>query len=147
MIKGNIEEMLFSEGVYITTTVGVSMFPLLRNRRDNVVILPKTQSLKKYDTPLYKRGNEYILHRIIDIKDNEYIIRGDNCDKKEYGIKDKDIIGVLKGVYRGNAYIDVNNPLYKAYSRIVVALHPVRMLYRKTLSFLSKIKHRIFRRS
>lgn len=147
MIKGNIEEMLFSEGVYVTTTVGVSMFPLLRNRRDNVVILPIKESLKKYDIPLYKRGNEYVLHRIVDIKDNEYIIRGDNCDNKEYGITDKDIIGVLKGVYRDNVYIDANNPLYKAYSRIVVFMHPARMFYKKNLSLLSKIKHKLFGRS
>ncbi len=147
MIKGNIEEMLLSEGVYITTTVGVSMFPLLRNRRDNVVIVPRPQTLKKYDVPLYKRGNEYILHRIIDIKDNKYIIRGDNCENKEYDISDENIIGILNGVYRGNVYFNVTNPIYKAYSRTVVFLHPANMLYKKIRRVLSKIKHKFFKRS
>ena len=69
MIKGNIEEMLSVEGVYIATTAGVSMFPLLRNRKDNAVILPKPRKLNRFDVVLYKRDNVYILHRIVDIKD------------------------------------------------------------------------------
>lgn len=54
--KLTIEEALESQGFYMSTTVGVSMFPLLRNRRDTILIRPVTEPLKKYDVPLYKRG-------------------------------------------------------------------------------------------
>ena len=57
--KLTIEEALESQGFYMSTTVGVSMFPLLRNRRDTILIRPVTEPLKKYDVPLYKRGNNY----------------------------------------------------------------------------------------
>ena len=147
MIKGNIEEMLLTENVYIATTVGFSMFPLLRNRKDNAVILPKPKHLKKYDVPLYKRGNKYILHRIIDIKDGEYIIRGDNCEFIETDIKDENIVGILDGVFRGNVYISVHNPLYKLYSYLPVKFYFLRVFYKKTIRFLAKIKNKVFKRS
>lgn len=147
MIKGNIEEMLLSEGVYIATTVGLSMFPLLRNRKDNAVIVPKPDKLKKYDVPLYKRGDKYILHRIIDIKNDKYIIRGDNCEFIETDIKDENIIGVLDGVFRNNVYISVRNPLYKLYSFLPVKFYFVRVFYKNVIRFLAKIKHKLFKRS
>lgn len=145
MIEGNIEEMLSTEGVYITTTVGVSMYPLLKNRRDNIVIRPVTKKLKKYDVPLYKRDDKYILHRIIGIQENGYIIRGDNCDKKEFDITDENIIGVLDAMWRKEKFFTVENFHYKCYSRFIVFFHPVRMLYKKTRYYLSRIKHKLFK--
>ncbi len=147
MIKGNIEEMLLKEGVYIATTVGFSMYPLLRNRKDNAVIVPKPSKLSKYDVPLYKRGETYILHRIIDIKDNKYIIRGDNCEFIETDIKDENIIGILDGVFRGNVYISVQNPIYKLYSYLPVKFYFLRVFYKNIIRFLAKIKRKVFKRS
>ena len=36
-MKHKIEEILQKEGCLVTTTAGVSMYPMLRNRRDTVV--------------------------------------------------------------------------------------------------------------
>ncbi len=145
MIEGNIEEMLSSEGVYITTTVGISMYPLLKSRRDNVVIRPITKKLKKYDVPLYKRGDKYLLHRIIKVTDKGYIIRGDNCDKKEFDITNEKIIGVLDALWRKEKFFTVEKLSYKLYSRFIVFFHPIRMFYKKTRYFLSRVKHKLFK--
>ena len=145
MINGNIEEMLKTEGVYITTTVGFSMYPLLKNRRDNVIIRPTEGKLNKYDVPLYKRGDKYILHRIIKVTDNGYVIRGDNCDNVELDITDEKIIGVLDAFWRKEKYCTVNNFLYKCYSRFIVFFHPIRMVYKRVRYYLSRIKHRLFK--
>ena len=64
--KKQIEDVLREEGLFVSTTVGVSMFPMLRNRRDTIIVRPYEGRLKKYDVPLYKRGSDYILHRIIE---------------------------------------------------------------------------------
>ena len=82
----NIEAQLREQGFYVSTTVGWSMFPMLRNRRDRVVVLPVGQErLRKYDLPLYRRPDgKYILHRIIGVREGEYIIRGDNTYVKEH---------------------------------------------------------------
>ena len=62
--KLKIEDGLLEKGVYIGPTVGVSMLPMLKNRRDTIVVRPKTEKLKRLDVALYKRGTAYILHRV-----------------------------------------------------------------------------------
>lgn len=121
----NIKKALDEKGVYISTTSGVSMMPMLRDRRDTIVVKPATQRLKKYDVALYRRGDSYVLHRVIKVLPDGYIIRGDNCIAKEYGITDADIMGVLVEFYRGERHINVNKTSYRIYSAAICALHPV----------------------
>ena len=71
--KRKIEDVLRQEGMYVSTTVGVSMFPMLRNRQDTIIVMPYEGRLKKYDVPLYKRGSDYILHRIIEVRPDSYL--------------------------------------------------------------------------
>lgn len=52
--RTGIQEILEEKGIFISTTVGVSMFPMLRNRRDTIVIEPVKGRLRKYDVPLIK---------------------------------------------------------------------------------------------
>lgn len=125
----HIEEVLEKEGVYVSTTAGVSMYPMLRHRRDTIVIRPVTGRLKKYDIPLYKRGKDYVLHRIIKVRPDSYVICGDNCLKREYGITDEQIIGVLSEVIRGERRIDLEGWPYRLYCRTWVALYPVRSVW------------------
>ena len=103
----HIEEVLEQKGVYVSTTAGVSMYPLLRHRKDTIVIHSVEGRLKKYDIPLYKRGEAYVLHRIVKVNPDNYVICGDNCLKREYGITDEQIIGVLSGIVRGEHTIDI----------------------------------------
>ena len=78
----SFEELLERDGKLVYTNVGVSMMPLLRQHRDVMVIgrVPKGERLKKYDAPLYKRRNgQYILHRILEVREKDYVVCGDNC--------------------------------------------------------------------
>lgn len=122
----HIEEVIKENGVYVSTTVGVSMYPMLRNRRDTIMIKPVAGRLKRYDVPLYRRGDDYVLHRIVAVKPEGYVICGDNCMKREYNITDQQIIGVLDGFYRDGKEVDMNGWKYRLYSRVWVALYPVR---------------------
>ena len=122
----HIEDVIKENGVYLSTTVGVSMYPMLRNRRDTIMIKPVAGRLKRYDVPLYRRGDDYVLHRIVAVKPEGYVICGDNCMKREYNITDQQIIGVLDGFYRDGKEVDMNGWKYRLYSRVWVALYPVR---------------------
>lgn len=139
--KMKIEEILQKEGQYVSTTVGLSMFPMLRNRKDTVIISSYKGNLKKYDVPLYKRGPNYILHRVVKVLPDSYVICGDNCIKKEYDIHDEDILGVLVAFYRGNKLIHTKDIIYLIYSRIWCFLYPIRYLcyyFRKMLVYFFK---------
>ena len=72
-----MEEILLEKNKLINAPVGVSMLPLLRPNRD-VVILENNLKPEIYDVVLYKRDNgKYILHRIIDVDSNGYVMCGD----------------------------------------------------------------------
>lgn len=141
-----IEEVLQSEGVLVSTTVGTSMYPMLRNRRDTIVVKPCVERLKKYDVALYKCGSSYILHRVLKVLPDSYIIRGDNCDRKEYGITDAQILGVLVECYRGNKPLNLSSWTYKFYVRTHLMMFPIWKLFRLTKRVFRKISGMMLRK-
>lgn len=144
---GVIETELEKHGTYASITRGPSMRPLFKTGRDMVIIEKIKDPLKKYDIVLYTGAhNKYTMHRIIGIRDDVYIIRGDNTYKKEY-VKRKNIIGILTEFNRRGKRGSVKNKTFKIYSRIWHYLYPVRHILYKIKSFLSKIKHKIFKKA
>ena len=139
MMQGtDIETILEKEGVFVSTTSGVSMYPMLRDRRDTIIVTKPDGRLKKYDVALYKRGESYVLHRVIKVLPDSYIIRGDNCLAKEYGITDGDVIGKLKSFYRKEKEINMMSISYRLYSRLIIVLHPLVSIKIKLKSKLSR---------
>jgi len=127
MNKSTFEEQLLQNGKLIYTNKGDSMMPLIKQDRDLLVIEPVKRRLKKYDVPLYKRDSgQYVLHRILKVRDNDYVICGDNRWVKEYGIQDRHIIGVLTAVVRDGKELSVKNWKYKLYVHFWCDLFPVR---------------------
>lgn len=61
------EDILARDGKLVYKTRGVSMEPMLRQNRDLVVIRVPSSRLKKYDVALYKRGDNYVLHRVVGV--------------------------------------------------------------------------------
>ena len=139
-----VEQILKSEGKYVSTTVGTSMLPLFRNRRDTVVIRPVTEPLKKYDVPLYRRGDKLILHRIVAINNNGYIICGDNCENNEYDITDENIIGIMSEFYRNDKHYTISHKGYILYSKVHVFLYPLRKVIMTLRRFAAKAYRRVF---
>ncbi len=124
MTEKNIESILKENGIFVSTTSGASMYPMLRDRRDTIVVAPISKRLKKYDVALYRRGDRYVLHRVIKVLPDSYVIRGDNCAQKEH-IPDSDLLGCLVKFYRGDKEKSLDGTGYKLYSRLVVLLHPL----------------------
>ena len=136
-----IEEVIKEQGMLVCTTAGTSMYPMLRNRRDTIIIKPYEGRLKKYDVPLYKCGSRYILHRIVEDRPDSYVICGDNCERKEYGITDEQILGVLTGFYRGSKLVNMDSLQYKLYARIACAAFPLRRIRGIARSVARRIWH------
>lgn len=113
------ERELQLHGRIIQTNKGTSMMPLLREGRDVMIIERPTGRLKRYDVPLYKRPDgSYVLHRILKVREGDYVICGDNLYYREYGITDEDIIGVLTGVIRNGKTISTTDLSYRIYSHL-----------------------------
>lgn len=121
------EKVLSDEGRLIALNKGRSMMPLLREGRDVMVIERKDGRCKKYDAVLYKRGEKYILHRVIKVRENDYVIVGDNCRRLEYGITDSDILGVLVAVLRdGKREFGMDCRQSRIYAHLWCDLYPLR---------------------
>ena len=82
-VKQSIEDVLRDKGFVVISTAGYSMAPMLRDRRDTVEIHTPTKSPRKYDVVLFKKGDRLVLHRIIKVTQNGYIIHGDNAIEKD----------------------------------------------------------------
>lgn len=140
MNKVSIEEQLNKEDL-IQTTIGYSMYPMLVNRKTLVRIKKTNKKLKVYDLPLYKRKNQYVIHRIIDVKEDYYLIRGDNTYTMER-IPFNNVIGIVEAFYRKGKWYSVENRWYKCYvvswNKIYYLRKVVVMLKRKIGSWKRK---------
>ena len=139
--------VLEKDGLLVQLPSGTSMLPMLKQKKDTVVIEKLKTKPKVNDVILYQRkNNSYVLHRIIKIKNNSYVIRGDNCFYNEYDITDNDILGILTGFYKDEKYINCNkNAFYKIYVFVWKYTYYIRFFLRKTHIILAKIKHLIFK--
>ena len=141
-----IEEELRKHGSYASTTRGFSMQPLFKTGRDVVIIKKPCGELKKYDVALYHgRNGSYVMHRVIRVLDNEYIIRGDNTFINEHVPKDS-IIGVLTEFNRKGKKYTVNDRAYRIYSVIWTFIYPVRLIKYKLRRLAGKIYRKVFKR-
>lgn len=154
-IRSSIEEELVNRRRLVYSNVGDSMWPLIREGKDLLVIerpgewdyLPAgtlTKKLKKYDIPLYKRdgGKVYVLHRVVDIKDNSYVLCGDNRRNREYGINDGNVTGVLTGIIRNNKEIPLTGLKYKCYVHLWCDFFYIRAGVILIRDLLRRITHR-----
>lgn len=128
-----MEETLQGGGEVAFTPAGHNMLPMLRSRQDKIVLVQAPNQLKKFDIPLYRRGNgQFVLHRVIDIKKDGYVLCGDHQWQAEYGVRHEQIIGVVKAFYRGDKYIDcTTSKTYHIYCRIWTYLIPARSIFSK----------------
>ena len=144
--KITIEALVETEGKYVGPTVGVSMLPMLKTGRDTVVIRKKEGRLKPLDVALYKRGDKYVLHRVISVAEGGYIIRGDNCYSDER-IAENAVFGVLTEFFRGEKHVDcATDKKYLRYARRRVKNYPSRKAF---VPFFLRCRHfaaRIYRK-
>ena len=128
MNKSTYEQELAEKGVLIYTTTGMSMRPFLRSGQDLMVIEAKKEGrCRVRDVVLYRRDSgKYVLHRIMAVRERDYVLCGDNCWQLEPGIRDDQILGVLTAVIRQGKRTEVSEAGYRRKVFTWWALYPVR---------------------
>lgn len=149
MSSFSFEEILQTQGYLVYTNVGRSMMPLLRERRDIIEIRNLTGRPKKYDVVLYKRRNRYILHRVLRVLPEGYIIAGDHNTFIEKDVTDDMILGIMTRVIRNGKSVTPDNMWYKIYVHIWCDLYQARMKIIRTkyksIRALRRAKRRLLR--
>ena len=141
MRNTTLEQELKAGRICVSTTVGDSMYPMLRNRKDTVIIAPALQPLKRYDLPLYRRPDgQYVLHRILHVKKDGYEICGDNRWHREYPVPQEWVLGVVTGFYRDDSYISADDLGYRLYVHLWCDFFWLRVLILRAKNILHRLK-------
>lgn len=132
------EEVLEREGRLIYSFKGVSMMPLLKQGRDFFVVEKTDGPFRKGDVILFKRGAQYVLHRIIRKEKGTYTALGDNSYIPDRHIREEDILGWMTGYIRKGKRHQVTELGYRLYSLTVKLIRPFRVFYRKIRAGIRK---------
>jgi hypothetical protein len=124
-VKATFEDILKKDGKLVYKTRGVSMKPMLIQDRDLVIVEVPKGRLKPYDIALYKRREQYVLHRVISVKEDHYLIRGDNTYSVEKVTFDH-VIGVLTAFVHNGREIRVTDRTFRVYSYLWNGMYPLR---------------------
>jgi hypothetical protein len=145
MNKSTFEQVLQEHGQLVYTNVGDSMWPLLHEGRDLMIIDKKPEGrMKKYDAILYKRPcGKYIMHRILKVRQDDYVLCGDNRWLREFGVKDEWILGVLTAVVRKGKRVSVTSWKYRLYVHIWCDFYWIRAFILRGWGVLRKIVRKI----
>lgn len=124
-MNGKIETFLELNGELTHTVNGTSMLPILKEGRDTVTVRKKEDRLKKYDIALYRTKNiPYVLHRVVRVENDGYIMLGDNCTEKEK-IPEGDVIGTVTEILRNGK----KRAVCPLYAPLRYLLYPVRKVF------------------
>ena len=129
-----IEEAVGSGGTFRLYPRGVSMYPIIDEKTDSV-LLGAADGIKKFDAVLYRRvGGKYILHRVVAEKNGTYTMCGDNQVVPEKGIKREQIVAKLTGIYKGDVFVPANDKKLCRRIRFIHAIRPFKRFFRRVVN-------------
>ena len=113
-------EQLEKHGMYMSVPRGKSMWPMLRSKKDIVEIHRLEHLANRYDLVLYVNGGgdqQGVLHRVLHVREKDYVIAGDNCWRKEY-IPHGRVVGIAVRFFRNGRWHEVTDRGYQLYTHL-----------------------------
>lgn len=114
---GVLKDMV-EEGMEVSMTVaGTSMEPFLVHNRDRITFQKPTGPIKKGDMVFYRRmTGEYVMHRVMKVKDHRYYLAGDHQTSLEGPIEEAQIFARVVSVQRNGVWLTETDPVWKFYA-------------------------------
>ena len=141
----NLEQMLpllqtlLAEGKTVSFRPnGVSMRPMLEDGRDTVFLRAVPETLRKNDVVLYRRKNgQFVLHRLVRIRNGQYIFYGDAQFAPEV-VEKEQMLALVCGFLRKGKRYETDAAVYRAYAFFLNASRPLRHFLRRASSWLKR---------
>ena len=133
-----IERVLLDTGVYVGVLSGKSMQPTITERIDTVVVKRKTDKLQLLDVALFKRDGEYVLHRVVKVLEDGYLMRGDNCYTDEW-VEETEVLGVLTEFFKGEKRILCTDNDYLRLVKRRMRFYPLRRFFVHLKAYIYRI--------
>ena len=134
-----MQEVISEGGKFSFFPLGNSMKPFIRAGKDSVHVV-KADAPEKYDIVLYRRmSGMFVLHRIVEVNDDGYVMCGDNQWTKEYGITGDMIIAKVSEIVRDGKAISCSSKKYMFWVHVWCDWFWLRRLYLKLRSTAKKL--------
>lgn len=123
---------------------GDSMRPLIRRGVDQVTIIPLSRELKKGDVVLFRLGEKYIVHRVWKLAGSRVRTFGDNCWNPDPWIPESQVLGLVVKYSRNGRVHCLDTPQARAWGRAWMAIHPIRLCYKRLRSLAGRCYRKVF---
>ena len=126
---GPMIEAMIEAGQNVTLQIsGDSMRPTLKPRRDAAVLSRVRQWPPEKGTILFfkRKTGEYVLHRVLRVKDGACTMNGDAQEWTEGPVTREMAIAEAIAIVRKGKMIEVENPKYRVYVRLWRLTKPIR---------------------
>lgn len=123
---------------------GDSMRPLIRRGKDPVTIIPLYRPLQKSDVVLFRLGERYIVHRVWKLEAGRVRTFGDNCWKPDPWIPESQVLGLVVKYSRSGKVHQLDTRQSRAWGRIWMAIHPLRLCYKRLRALAGRCYRRFF---
>ena len=119
---------LIEEGKQVSMIIsGSSMAPFLIHARDHICLKSPSGELRKGEMVFYQRSNgEYVMHRIYNVKNEEYYLIGDAQTVIEGPIQREQIFAIIIKVKRKGKWIVPEDFQWKFFAHIWPNIIPLR---------------------
>ena len=115
----DVSDAIERHGSIIVSPVSDSMYPLIREQRDAVVLGKARFPLQRFDVALYERDNGMlVLHRVMKAVGHSYDFSGDHYEQHETGIEDSQICALMTGFFHKEKYVSLDSAWYKLYCHV-----------------------------
>lgn len=137
-----IHRALSMGGTFTFYPCGTSMLPTIREGRDQVILTALPDRLRRYQIILYKRADgAYVLHRIVGIQGDSYVMRGDNQYVNEPGIRREQMIAMAGGIVQDKKVIDPNKGRARVQDILWVESAQIRRLLLRVRGRCARLWH------
>ncbi len=133
-----IEEQVENGGCFYLVPKGKSMLPTIKEGIDTVV-LERATSLKRGDILLYRRKNgQYVLHRLVKIKNGNLTMCGDAQLDFEFNITEDDIIAMVTEIIRNGKSTKISSTKFKLCFKYICAKRKLKAFLLKSYKKIRK---------
>lgn len=135
-----IKQTLESDGEFKLLVTGNSMLPFMKHMRDSVILThPSKRKLKRGEIVFVEReSKKIVLHRVIQLRPNGFIMKGDSQIWVEF-VQFDQIIAVVSKIIRKGKVISCDNLLYRFLSALWMLLQSILGLFVRGAGLLKMI--------
>lgn len=103
---------LEKNGAISFVPTGNSMWPILKDGGQSVLVEAKKGRLERFDVALYVADGKNVLHRVLKVTDDGYVTCGDSMNVLE-SVPEQAVFGKMVGFYKKDVFVSCDDKDYK----------------------------------